>query len=198
MYKLLAITSRQLCKEKFLHRLEKIAATKISAIILREKDLPPAAYEQLARQVLPLCQRCNTLCILHTYEDISQRLRWPHIHMPLSRLRQSSVYKGYWKTLGVSVHSVEEAEEAAGLGATYLTAGHIFATACKKNLLPRGTGLLREICQHTVIPVYALGGITPQTITKLRGLPIEGAAIMSALMDCNDPSRYVDTLLASK
>jgi len=197
MYKLLAITSRLLCREDFLPRLEKIAATRISALILREKDLSPAAYEELARQVLSLCRRCNTLCILHTHEDIAQRILWPHIHMPLTLLRQSSVDKGYWKTLGVSVHSIEEAQEAAVLGATYLTAGHIFATACKENLSSRGTDFLRKICQHTGIPVYALGGITPQTIENLRGLPIEGVAIMSGLMDCNNPGRYVDALLAS-
>jgi len=198
MYKLLAITSRRLCKEDFLYRVEKIAAMKISALLLREKDLSSAAYEKLARQVLPLCQRCNTLCIFHTYEDIGQRLRWPHIHMPLPLLRKSSVDKGFWKTLGVSVHSVEEAEEAVILGATYLTAGHIFATACKQNLPPRGTDFLRQICQRTDIPVYALGGITPQTIENLQGLPIEGIAIMSGLMDCKDPVRYVNALLGSK
>lgn len=198
MYKLLDITNRRLCREDFLHRLEKIAATNINALILREKDLSPAAYEELARQVLPLYRRYNTHCILHTHEDIAQRLRWPHIHLPLPRLRQCSAKKGYWKTLGVSVHSVEEAKEAATLGATYLMAGHVFATACKQNLPPRGTDFLRQICQCTKLPVYALGGITPQTIENLRGLPIEGVAIMSGLMNCNDPSRYVDTLLSAK
>lgn len=118
--------------------------------------------------------------------------------MPLPLLRKRSVDKHFWKTLGVSVHSVEEAEEAVVLGATYLTAGHIFTTACKQNLPPRGTNFLRQICQRTTIPVYALGGITPQTIENLRGLPIEGVAIMSGLMDCKDTARYVNTLLSSK
>lgn len=37
-----------------------------------------------------------------------------------------------FKTIGTSVHSVEEAIEAQKLGATYISAGHIFATDCKK------------------------------------------------------------------
>ena len=35
-------------------------------------------------------------------------------------------------TVGVSVHSVEDAREAELLGASYLTAGHIYTTDCKK------------------------------------------------------------------
>lgn len=36
------------------------------------------------------------------------------------------------KKIGCSIHSVEEAVEAQNLGASYITAGHIYATDCKK------------------------------------------------------------------
>lgn len=194
MYKILAVASRQLCAEDFLQRLEKIAAAKISGLILREKDLPDTAYEDLARQVLPLCRRYDIPCILHGRQDVARRLWWPHIHLPLPLLRQGFADHGYWETLGVSVHSLEEAKAAAALGATYLTAGHIFPTACKENLPPRGTGWLGQICRHLRIPVYALGGITPQTAGELSGLPIAGVAVMSGLMACSDPESYIDAL----
>lgn len=38
------------------------------------------------------------------------------------------------KKIGCSIHSVEEAVEAQKLGASYITAGHIYATDCKKDL----------------------------------------------------------------
>ena len=42
-------------------------------------------------------------------------------------------YQQFFKVIGTSVHSVEDAIKAEQLGATYMTAGHIFATDCKKD-----------------------------------------------------------------
>lgn len=197
MNKILAITNRHLCQESFLQRVEKIAAANIHALVLREKDLPPASYEALARQVISLCQRHNVLCILHFHQAIARKLQWPHIHLPLPILRQKQVEKDIWQTIGVSIHSVEEAQEAIALGATYLTAGHVFATDCKKDLTPRGLVFLQQVCDHADIPIYALGGITPKTIRHLRDLPIAGVACMSGLMNCDNPDQYATALLSA-
>ena len=40
-----------------------------------------------------------------------------------------------------------------------MTAGHIFATDCKKGLPPRGLDFLKSVCDAVGIPVYAIGGI---------------------------------------
>ena len=61
--------------------------------------------------------------------------------------------------IGTSVHSVEEAIEAQNLGATYISAGHIFATDCKKGVPPRGLDFLKKVCQTATIPVYSIVGI---------------------------------------
>ncbi len=62
-------------------------------------------------------------------------------------------------TVGTSIHSVSEAVEAEKLGASYLTAGHIYVTDCKKGLPPRGLPFLQHVCQAVQIPVYGIGGI---------------------------------------
>ena len=49
MFKLICVTNRRLCQEDFSLRLAKIAAAGPDAIILREKDLPAAAYQRLAQ-----------------------------------------------------------------------------------------------------------------------------------------------------
>ena len=86
--------------------------------------------------------------------------------------------------LGCSVHSVEDAIEAEKLGASYLTAGHIFATDCKRGLPPRGTGFLKQVCESVNIPVYAIGGIglDDGKIDRVRECGAAGACIMSAFM----------------
>ena len=53
--------------------------------------------------------------------------------------------KAYFEEIGVSCHSLEDALEAQQLGATYLTAGHIFETDCKKGLPGRGLDFLTSV-----------------------------------------------------
>ena len=52
MSDIICVTHRQLCREDFLERVEKIAAARPRGLILREKDLPEEEYRALARRVL--------------------------------------------------------------------------------------------------------------------------------------------------
>ena len=89
-----------------------------------------------------------------------------------------------WTDVELSEKGVEEAKEAEGLGASYLTAGHIYATDCKKGLPPRGLTFLEKICRNTTIPVYAIGGIglTDGRIEEVIRCGARGACIMSEVM----------------
>lgn len=102
-----------------------------------------------------------------------------------NRWKGSTQYlKNVFDVIGCSVHSVEEAREAVRLGATYLSAGHIFETDCKKGLPPRGLDFLREVCASVPVPVYAIGGIhlDPEQLTLVQSCEAAGACIMSGLM----------------
>ena len=86
--------------------------------------------------------------------------------------------------IGTSIHSVEDAIEAQRLGATYVTAGHIFTTNCKKGLPPRGLDFLKNVCDAVTIPVYGIGGIkfNPQQWNDLKEQGASGGCIMSGMM----------------
>lgn len=86
------------------------------------------------------------------------------------------------KVIGTSVHSLEEALEAERLGASYVTAGHIFSTECKPGLEPRGLTFLQKICEGVKIPVYAIGGIHPDNLEKIAQTGAAGACMMSEFM----------------
>ena len=88
--------------------------------------------------------------------------------------------------IGCSIHSVEEAIMAEKLGASYITAGHIYATDCKKGLAPRGLDFLENVVRSVSIPVYAIGGIDIEG-DRRKEVMIRGAAgscIMSGMMRC--------------
>ena len=86
--------------------------------------------------------------------------------------------------IGVSIHSAEEAKEAVRLGASYLTAGHIFTTDCKKGVPARGLEFLKEVCEISPVPVYGIGGIhlDAEQIRSVLEQGAEGGCIMSEMM----------------
>jgi thiamine-phosphate diphosphorylase len=193
--KIIGVTSRQLSREPFAERIRKIVCAHPDALILREKDLPPEQYRKLAEEVLKLCRREKVRGILHSHTEIAGSLGASALHVPLPVLtRMSSEERNSCQVLGASCHSVEEARQAETLGCTYLIAGHVFATDCKKGLPGRGADFLAEVCDSVRIPVYAIGGITPERLAELRHTGCAGVCVMSSLMQCASPEELVRTL----
>ena len=185
MSDLICITNRKLCSNNFSDQIEMIASAHPKAIVLREKDLSEKEYEQLARQVMQICQKHGTQCILHSFSNAAIALGATAVHMPLPLLQKMTLQeKSHFQIIGASCHSLEEAKEAQDLGCTYITAGHIFLTDCKKGLPGRGLSFLEEICKAVRIPVYAIGGISSQNIESVRKTGAAGACIMSGFMRC--------------
>ena len=185
MSDLICITNRKLCSNNFLDQIEMIASAHPKAIVLREKDLSEKEYEQLARQVMQICQKHGTQCILHSFSNVATTLGATAVHMPLPLLQKMTPQeKSHFQIIGASCHSLEEAKEAQNLGCTYITAGHIFLTDCKKGLPGRGLPFLEEICKTVRIPGYAIGGISSQNMESVRKTGAAGACIMSGFMRC--------------
>lgn len=188
-FPILCVTDRTLCAPRFLAQVEAIAAARPAGLILREKILPEADYQALASDVLRICKRYEVPCILHTFVGAAKALGVKYIHLPLPVLRaQSKQDLAGFDAIGVSCHSVAEAFEAQALGATYLTAGHIFLTTCKPGLPGRGLDFLREVTQAVSLPVYAIGGITADRVPELQAAGAAGACLRSSLMLAPDPA----------
>ena len=187
MSDILCITNRKLCREDFLTRIERIAACHPAGIILREKDMKPEDYKELAAAVMEICEHYGVKCILHSFPDVAISLHADAIHLPLHLLRELlQEQKTHFEVLGASCHSVEDALEAQALGCTYITAGHVFETDCKKGLPGRGLEFLRSVCAAVDIPVYGIGGIDADNIALVRNAGANGACLMSSLMVTED------------
>lgn len=183
MSDILCVTNRKLCRENFLARMERITACHPAGIILREKDMSPEEYKTLAATVMDICKQYDVRCILHSFSSVAISLHADAIHLPLHLLRElSQEQKSHFSILGASCHSVEDALEAQALGCTYITAGHVFETDCKKGLPGRGLEFMRNVCAAVDIPVYGIGGIDADNIALVRDAGASGACLMSSLM----------------
>lgn len=181
----LAISNRNLCERPFLEQIERVCEIRPDALALREKDLTSREYKELAEQVLKICGKHQIPCILHSFWQEALELGCNQIHLPLHLLREMNPKeKKKFRVIGTSVHAVEEALEAQRLGATYLTAGHIYTTDCKKGLPPRGLKFLQQVCDSVELPVFAIGGIKfdPEQWREIKDAKAVGGCIMSGMM----------------
>lgn len=195
MYEVICVTNRKLCREDFLKRIEKIAACRSAAILLREKDLPESGYKSMAAEVLHICRKYHAPCILHSFPEAAIELGAEAIHLPFSVLKNmAEEQKRNFKEIGASCHSTQEAVEAQMLGCTYLTAGHIFETDCKKGMPGRGLDFLKDVVRSVQIPVYAIGGINAQNAAEIRRTGAKGVCVMSSAMNCPDAKTYLEQL----
>lgn len=167
----------------FLAQVHRVTSLHPRAVILREKDLSPEEYQELASQVLPVCNAEGVPCILHAFPEVARALQVSALHLPLPALRRlEAETRQRFHVLGTSCHSVADVREAQAIGCTYVTLGHIYATDCKRGVPPRGLGVLREAVQAATVPVYAIGGVTRARLAEVLATGVAGAAVMSGFM----------------
>ncbi len=179
--KLIAVTKRSLCPDGLPAQLERVCALSPRAVLLREKDLSSAEYRALAQQAQHIGQRFNVPLIVHSFPQVAQELGISRLHVPLPMLRNLE-HREQWESLGTSCHSMEQMQEAVSLGATYITLGNIFETTCKPGLPAKGLTMLREVCAHCPVPVYAIGGISLRNLSDVRDAGAAGGCMMSGFM----------------
>ena len=183
---LICVTERKLSRRDFISQVDYICSLEPKAVILREKDLPLEAYLELASRVAPVCRQHGVPLILHTYPEAAAALAVPRVHLPLAQLRQAAAAANGGTLpacVGTSCHSAEDAAEAERLGASYVTFGNVFETSCKPGLPARGLAQLREVCGTVRIPVYAIGGITPDNLAEVMEAGAAGGCMRSGFME---------------
>ena len=198
--KLNIISNRKLCENENLEKqIEKIFSAyekkiflenfEIVALTLREKDLDKNEYLNLVEKIYPICKRYGIDLILHQNYDLNldEKYNIEGIHLSyeifksLNKNIREKLIKKY-KRIGVSIHSLDEGKEVEILGATYVVAGHIFETDCKKGLKPRGLNFIEELSSTLTIPIFAIGGINQENSNLVIDSGAFSVCMMSSMM----------------
>ena len=198
--KLNIISNKKLCENENLEKqIEKIFSAykrkiilenfEIVSLTLREKDLDKNEYLKLIEEIYPICQKYKINLILHQNYDLNldDKYNIEGIHLSydifksLNENIKAELIKKY-KRIGVSIHSLDEAKEVENLEASYIVAGHIFETDCKKGLEPRGLKFVEELSSILTIPIFAIGGIDEKNSQSVINSGAFGVCMMSSMM----------------
>lgn len=143
--------------------------------------------EGLALRALTRAQ--GALLIVNDRVDVALAVEADGAHVGQEDLPASMARRllGPARLLGVSVATVQEAEEAVAAGADYLGVGPIFATATKSDAgSATGTRLLTDVARTFALPLIAIGGITIENAAQVVQAGATGLAVITAVVHAAD------------
>lgn len=155
-----------------------------SIVQLREKEASSLELFRLAERVKRVTDKYGVPLIINDRLDICQAVDAAGVHLGQSDLPCAEARKilGADKIIGVSAATPEEAAKAQADGADYLGVGAVFPTTTKTNTRKVTPEVIRGIRQAVTIPFVVIGGVNAENITRLYGLGIDGAAVISAVI----------------
>ena len=160
----------------------------VTIVQLREKSLDADAFLREAVAVKAVCARYGVPLIINDDPEIARRSGADGVHVGQKDMNPAELRRllGENCIIGVSASTVAEAKQAEADGADYLGCGAVFSTGTKTDTRPVGHTLLSQICSAVTVPVVAIGGISEENATQLRGSGIAGIAVVSAIFAQND------------
>ena len=185
-------------EEEFLRRTEEALKGGATILQLREKDKTTREYISLAEKVHTLTKEYNVPLIIDDRVDVALAMGAEGVHLGQSDMPINTARKilGDDFIIGATTKTVPQALEAYQQGADYLGVGAIFPTTTKVKTVITSTETLGNICSAVPIPVNAIGGLNKDNIDILKGIPIAGICVVSAIMKADDPKQATTALKA--
>lgn len=168
-------------------------------VSLREKDLPEDEQIVLARQLLSKARAAGARLLLHGEASLAKRAGTDGVHLPAGAdAAAARTLLGRDKLVGVSIHTVTEAEAIDPRCVDYALAGPAFETPSKPGYGPEiGRKGFFDIARAAPVPVLAIGGINASRIAELIAAGAAGIAVMGGIMRAADPAGAASGLVAS-
>ena len=123
--------------------------------------------------------------ILNDRCDLAMAVKADGVHLGQSDLPlvYARSLMGPDRIIGISTHRKEDVLEASSSGADYIGFGPIFPTSTKSDHEPIvGIEGLKDIRTITSLPIFAIGGVTSESVERLLSAGADGVAVASAIL----------------
>ncbi len=150
----------ELGTEDFLRRLEHRLDQGLRLVQLREKEMSRHELCRLAKRVVALARARSAKVLLNGEIELAQEVGADGVHLTSSQLAALSERPAVaW--CGASCHTAEDLRRAEALGCDYALLSPVLPTLSHPGATHLGWEGFAATAAGSSIPVYALGGLTP-------------------------------------
>ncbi len=163
---------------------EEACASGVRAVQVRERDLDAGSLLDLSRRLRKITAAHGAMLFINDRIDVTLLSDADGVHLRESSVTPSEARRllDAKKLIGASIHSYDKARQAERDGADFLLLGPVFETLSKAVYgAPLGLETLSEVTRSISIPVYAVGGITPDRARACIEAGAYGVAAVSAV-----------------
>ena len=186
-------------KQDLIVEIENLLIGGVKIIQHRFKKTDDSNNLKKARIIGRLCKKYGAIFIVNDRIDIALASEADGVHLGQNDLDLISARKilGFSKLIGISANNEQDIKLAIQNGCDYLGIGPVFQTNTKKNKKPLGIDHLKLLTKDIKIPWYAIGGIKNENIPKLKSNNIHKVAIVSEIMNDENPKNKAMIILKS-
>lgn len=172
-------------------------------IQLRAKKQSVDEYRAMLQDVLPVMRETDVPLIINDSIELALEFTECGLHLGQDDLPIPEARKllGPDRILGLSTHSVEQAEEALKLAdlLTYFCIGPVFPTQTKPDYIPVGLNLVTQVTQinNGRLPLFCIGGITRRNVHHVRQAGGDRVVVVSDVLLAEDQADAVRELRAA-
>lgn len=196
---LYAVTDLTEISDDFFDRAETALEAGVDVLQLRSKVFSDRELYKAGLKLRTLTSKYEALFIVNDRVDLAIALEADGVHigqddMPVQAVRGVLESAGVDMLVGKSTHSIEQALKTAAEHVDYIGVGPIFATPTKKDYVPVGLELLKEVQDRIKLPYVCIGGICMDNIDALVEAKAERVAVVRAIFNAPDVRIAVQSL----
>lgn len=165
---------------------------------IRDKGAPGGAAFEHAQEIVTMLAGYGATVLINDRADIAAAVSADGVHRPQAGLPMAALRRVLEQRLvAVSCHDARELFEAERDHASFVTLGPVFGTPSKPGARPLGIAGLSAAVKLVDVPVFALGGITPDNARECMAAGVYGVAVLSGIMAAPDPYAATRAYLAA-
>lgn len=172
---------------------KKMVAGGIDILQLRAKNWSIEKITQTAREIHPLTQQAGVPLIINDYPQIASQIGAEGVHVGQDDLSVKEVRELLGKNIlvGLSTHSLQQANAAATQEVDYIGFGPLFSTATKPDYSPIGTAEIAQIHQDQAkLPIFCIGGIKKDNAPCVLEAGAQRLVVVSGILHADDIEAY--------
>ncbi|MEG0297003.1 MAG: thiamine phosphate synthase [Clostridium sp.] len=195
--KLYLITDESISFDLLKYKVEEALKSGVRLLQYRRKNASTRELCNEALELKSICQRYECIFLINDRIDVALAIDADGVHLGqddmdieiAKRLLKDN------KIIGITAKTIEQATEAESKGASYIGVGALNKSPTKTNAKQITVDELKNIRNSVKIPMFGIGGITKDNLTKDIIENVTGVCAISAVLEKNDIKKAVNEIV---